>query len=71
MRDKEIKMRKSVKSIKSVKPMGIFEKMHRLECGEPVQVSTKEKIVMGAIIAAGTLGTIVVGYLSLVVVLSL
>ena len=51
--------------------MSIFEKLHRLECGKPVQVSTKEKIAMGAIIAVGTLGTIVVGYLSLVVVLSL
>ena len=64
-------MRKSVKSIKTVKPMGIFEKMHRLECGKPVQVSMKEKIAMGVIVAAGTLGTIVVGYVSLVVVLSL
>lgn len=64
-------MRKSVKSIKTVKPMGIFEKMHRLECGKPVQVSTKEKVAMAAIVAAGTLGTIVVGYISLVVVLSL
>lgn len=71
MRDKEIQMRKTTKSIRMVKPMGIFEKMQRLECGKPVQVSTKEKIAMGAIIAAGTLGTIVVGYVSLVVVLSL